>query len=626
MVQKAVERIRAFLAASLLRRIMAVTVTGLTIASLAFLLILQTMQTRFVLGEYARASIAINATLQAALENAMLKRDLPGLRRMIDDIGAQDNVAGVMILAPTGDVRFADDHALVGSRMELPAGLPASPDATPQTRFIEGPQGADILRSINPVRNKPGCTACHGSPEAHPVNGILVLDFDAAPARAYATRGALMLIGMGGVVMLLLAGALWWAVHRLVTARLEKIGEAVRAFGRGDLAARADESGEDEISGFSRAFNRMAGRLQTADTELHTALDAVESILEAAPDEIRVIGPDFRVLHANQAHLTRLGLTRDAVIGRPCFALSHGRDTPCPPTLQTCPVERILQHDAGALRFVDLFHLPDGSAMSADVIAAPVRMIVDGAPRDCVIEVIRDLDAEVEISHQQRLSEIAMLANGVAHEINTPLSSILLAVHEIRAGLPPDGDGQDLAGLVETEIRSCMDVTEGLMRLSQPGSGATMPVDMAAVANNLLRLLGPTLARAGIEARLSCADGSAMIEASDSDIRILMLNLFTNAIHAMADGGRLTITLARNDGVLSLAVADTGRGIAPEDIDKIFLPFWTKRPDGSLGRGLGLAICQQVVGRLGGRIEVRSNPGQGATFTVIFPLGEGPAA
>ncbi|MFC3119628.1 sigma 54-interacting transcriptional regulator [Jhaorihella thermophila] len=259
--------------------------------------------------------------------------------------------------------------------------------------------------------------------------------------------------------------------------------------------------------------------------------------------------------------------------------------------------------------------------MNVEVTAAPIRLPVDGATVDCVIEVIRDLDRAVEISHQQRLSEIALLANGVAHEINTPLSSILLALDTIRRDLPEGCEAHEFTNLIETEIQTCMDVSESLMRLSLPSSDTPQAVDLSAVARDTLRLVRPNLEQAGIEARAE-VPAELMIEAPDSDMRILLLNLVVNAIHAMPGGGKLAVRAARDGSGVVLEVADTGVGIPPENLKDIFLPFWTRRPDGSAGRGLGLAICRQVVERLGGDIEVESVPGKGTRFIVHLPDAE----
>ncbi|HHS93993.1 MAG TPA: hypothetical protein ENK63_01430, partial [Rhodobacterales bacterium] len=298
------------------------------------------------------------------------------------------------------------------------------------------------------------------------------------------------------------------------------------------------------------------------------------------------------------------------------YHLTHGGDEPCPSTMQPCPVVRLLRQGESGLRFSDRHQGAGGEMRNVEVTAAPIRLPVDGEIVEGVIEVIRDLDRAMEISHQQRLTEIALLANGVAHEINTPLSSISLALGALREEMPEGGESRELADLIEGEIQSCMQVTESLMRLSLPASAIVEAVDLVTVARNTLRLVRPNLQQAGIEAEV-IAPETLVIEAHDSDMRILLLNLVVNAIHAMPEGGTLTIEIAgHDDGSVTVIVADTGVGIAPDDLEDVFLPFWTQRQDGTAGRGLGLAICRQVVERMDGQIKVASELGKGARFTI----------
>ena len=613
-----IRKFDAFLGKSLQRRLIAVSALFLILASVAFMAILLLLHTRMLLGENERASLALNQSLQIALENAMLNRDLAGLSQIVDRLGAQPGIDGVMILSPEGEVRFSDRHDRIGQHLDDSDIVAALTAKTAIAAYRRGPDWADVLRSINPVRNRAACSACHGDPARHPVNGLLVVDFRAAPVVAQALRGTVILIGMGAVVMALLGLALWKATRRLVLDRLEPLAEAVRAVGQGDISTRVDPGGEDEIAALAQGFNTMAARLEAADEALRLARDALDAILAAAPDGIRVIDANFRVRHANLAHLEQMELPRSAVIGQSCYRLTHGRDRPCPATLQTCPVVRILQEGAQKLRYIDRHRRADGRFINVEVTAAPIRLPVDHEVVDCVVEVIRDLGREVELSHQQRLGEIALLANGVAHEINTPLSSILLALGTIREALPKTGEAREFADLIEREIQTCMDVTESLMRLSLPATGSADAVDLVEVAHDILRLVRPNLEQAGIIARIEAPE-RLVIEAADSDMRILVLNLVVNAIHAMANGGQLTISVSRITGGARLTVADTGVGIAAQDLEAIFLPFWTRRADGTPGRGLGLAICQQVVERLGGRIEVHSEPGKGSAFVVYLP-------
>jgi signal transduction histidine kinase len=115
--------------------------------------------------------------------------------------------------------------------------------------------------------------------------------------------------------------------------------------------------------------------------------------------------------------------------------------------------------------------------------------------------------------------------------------------------------------------------------------------------------------------------------ASESDLRMTVLNLIQNAFHAMPQGGRLTLITKRLEGRINIVVSDTGAGIAPQDLAQIFHPFFSRRADGKHGTGLGLSISRANVERDGGNISVNSELGKGSTFTVSYPdpeAGNGP--
>jgi len=120
-----------------------------------------------------------------------------------------------------------------------------------------------------------------------------------------------------------------------------------------------------------------------------------------------------------------------------------------------------------------------------------------------------------------------------------------------------------------------------------------------------------------IDAVVVSPEATVMVEADPMLMRRVIVNLLTNAVQAMPEGGKLTVTLATQPNALSMSVQDTGEGIASENLSKMFTPFFTKK---AKGQGLGLAVCKRLVDAQGGTITVLSLPGNGSTFTVTLPL------
>mgnify|MGYP001323137161 FL=1 len=158
------------------------TAAGLLSSSLIFLLIFTWLYRLELERERSAAAGQVTRLFQTSLENAMLKRDLDGLRAIVGRLGQTEGVAGVRIIAPQGEVRFASNPAWLGERLPVPS-IAAD---TPTTELLENPSGEQVMRTIKPVANKPPCQECHGPLDQHPANGILYVDFVAEPIREQA--------------------------------------------------------------------------------------------------------------------------------------------------------------------------------------------------------------------------------------------------------------------------------------------------------------------------------------------------------------------------------------------------------------------------------------------------------
>ena len=195
-----------------------------------------------------------------------------------------------------------------------------------------------------------------------------------------------------------------------------------------------------------------------------------------------------------------------------------------------------------------------------------------------------------------------------------------LTAIQARLGQPDRiGEAKEYMELVSREIERCIDVTGRLMRLSEGPTERGVLVDVGEVARGIASLLRYEAETRRIALTVDIAAGTRII-ASESEIGMVLVNLVQNAFHATAAGGRVTVSGGSGPaGEVAITVADTGRGIPPEDLARIFLPFWTRRADRSEGSGLGLSICKALVGKWHGTIAVSSRYGEGATFRLVFP-------
>lgn len=621
-------RLRIWFATRLQRKLLLAFGLPLAVVSALFLVVVSLTWRAQLIAVHARAAGQINQLMQGTLENAMLKRDIPGLEAILAGVGEQEAIARVMILNPEFEVRFSSDPARVGARIDSVETRAALARQLPQTQVLSEPGSADVLRSVDPVANRAECSACHGAAAGHPVNGLLVVDYRADTIRREALASVAGLVVMGLVAIAAASSAMWVALRRMVLDPLVQMTEASDALGRGELDARARLGGHDELASLGQAFNRMSTEISSHLGTISRSEAELQALIDAMPDGLRVIGPDFRIRRANRAFCAQVGLPPEAVTGAPCYLVSHGRDTPCPHTMVTCPVVELIEKGGTELTFRDrhLTAARDGAAHVVEVSSAQVWLAEGPGELSCVLETIRDLDVQARISQEERLSEIGLLAAGVAHEIYNPLSSVgfLISAIERRCPQPPDTRGTSPFETIRAEIGKCIEITDNLLLLSAPpGEGRTL-VEFERVVAGVLSLLNYQAQQGGITVAVALEPGLRVI-ASDSDLRMLFTNLMLNAIHAMPRGGQLRLDGWRSPGEVHLAVSDTGVGIAPANLERIFMPFWSRRADATSGRGLGLAIVRAILERHGARIAVESRLDIGSTFTITFSDPDAPA-
>ncbi|MEN8180759.1 MAG: ATP-binding protein [Pseudomonadota bacterium] len=593
------------------------TVAGFLISSLVFLGLFLVFYQSELQRERAQAARDVNRLLQSSLENAMLKRDLEGLVFIVNRLGEQPNIGGVMIADPSGKVRFSTNAERVN--LMLDEALIKSSDA--HTHFMQDEQGVEVLRSINPVYNKPQCQECHGPMEQNPVNGILVVDYNASSIRHKARETTLMLMGAGALIVVLNLLGGWWFIHRFILKPVESLSAASHSLAKGELDTRVELPGKDELSQLGNTFNQMAANLHSSMRELDEGRTFLQAMVDAIPDGLRIIDDNYNMLLVNRAFSAETGCADKQWIGEKCYKAAHNLDAPCPAELVTCPLEEI-SREGKPVKLIHHHTRCDGEGMDVEVYAAPMTIIREGKEVGLMVESIRDLTKEVRFTHQQRLSELGRLAAGVAHEIYNPLSSMKLALHSMTGLIGTEGEAENIGnylGVVEEEMDQCIQITDRLLHLSAAPVGQPQLVDIQLVVQDILSLVKWDAEEASIEIIESYPEQLLRVFASESEMRMLVLNLVQNAFHAMPSGGSLRITGSIEDGFVVVRFEDTGVGISVENMSRLFMPFFSRRADGVDGTGLGLPISKAIVESFDGVLEVESELGRGSCFIVRLP-------
>jgi len=223
--------------------------------------------------------------------------------------------------------------------------------------------------------------------------------------------------------------------------------------------------------------------------------------------------------------------------------------------------------------------------------------------------------AQEKLIRQEKLAVLGQLAGGVGHELRNPLGIISSAVYYLKL-VQPEADGKikEYYTMIEQEVRNSEKIITDLLDFARVESMVREPVSVnELVEYTLTRFPIPD----SVKVTLRLSSSMPVVFADPRQIVQVLGNLTVNACQAMPAGGRLTISARRQKGMLAIAVKDTGVGIPPENISKLFEPLFTTKTSGI---GLGLAVSQKLAEANDGRIEVKSEPGKGSTFTLVIPI------
>ncbi len=231
--------------------------------------------------------------------------------------------------------------------------------------------------------------------------------------------------------------------------------------------------------------------------------------------------------------------------------------------------------------------------------------------------------AQAKIAEAERLAMIGQLAAGVAHEINNPLSGILLYSHMLLEKMPTDDPRRDTMEKIVKETHRCRTIVKGLLDFARQTEPERKPSTINKLIDAVLAMLHSQPIFLNIKIVKDLDPELPMVEVDTSQIHQVLINIIMNAAEAMNGQGELRITTALTEDHSSVAVSirDTGCGIAPEHRSKIFEPFFTTKEVGR-GTGLGLAISYGIIQKHGGKIEVASVVGKGTTFTIRLPVAK----
>jgi len=415
-----------------------------------------------------------------------------------------------------------------------------------------------------------------------------------------------------------------YQLSRGIALPLQELIRGTREMARGNLSTSISVTSDDEIGQLTRSFNTMAAELRLRRERLLKTLEDLrrsrkeilrernfkETVFENIETGILTLTPEGLVSSINGPAQRILGLEV-----RP-------RPVPWRDLLHKWPelegvLEQGLRKVAGA-RWSEYVTIE----REGEVLTFRLALLPLGHRRHSGhILTIEDLTERVQMRQRmermERLASLGRLSAGIAHEVRNPLTGISLLLDELHDRLLGQEADQQLIRRALQEIERLEDLVGELLNFSSVNQGEMTAGDVGKVVDDLLFLLKKQFEKQGIALKADIGKNLPPVAFDANKLKQALLNLLTNAMDSMPDGGDLRVTVGAGDGGVRITIHDSGEGMTAEQMRLIFEPFYTSK---SGGTGLGLAITHNIISEHGGRIDVQSRPGQGSAFRIWLPM------
>nr|MDW7648677.1 ATP-binding protein [Nitrospiraceae bacterium] len=353
--------------------------------------------------------------------------------------------------------------------------------------------------------------------------------------------------------------------------------------------------------------------VQARTAEIVANKEYLENLLENANDVIYTLNTEGRFTYVS-SKIEAWGYQKEDLLGRPygtLLASGAGRRE---------WEERTMRLQVKQVHELEIV-TRTGEQRAVVVSLAPLHG--PGGDTLGVLGIARDMTETRKLEQQIRSSEklvsVGRLAAGVAHEMNNPLGGILNCLYNLRKGTVSASRQKEYQISMENGVERVQKIVRQLLHFSQQHEPAFVLTDINVLLDQVLALTTHLFAPNQIVLERVRDQGLPPAMVDGSMIEQVLMNLVLNAVHAMKNGGTLTIQTVVAEGVYRVEIRDTGSGISPEVLPRIFDPFFTTKREGE-GTGLGLSVSLGIAERHGGRITVKSAVGTGTTFSLYLPI------
>jgi PAS domain S-box-containing protein len=371
-------------------------------------------------------------------------------------------------------------------------------------------------------------------------------------------------------------------------------------------------AGSDELGQVSRKITQVGQQLRGVHEIFSTMRENMNSVMAGMEDGLLLFTREARAVMVSPAAEKFLGAPAGTFLGRrvnEIFPEGH-------------PLYQVLQVQGD--EFSEIAAETDLQTIEGPKrVGVSVQMIQENGERMGALMTLRDLDSIESINTQlqvsERLAAVGRITAGVAHEVKNPLNSMRLWLENLKESLPAEMDGNAMQAVqvLDKEIDRLDAVVKRFLDFTRPMEVRLESTQLAELLREVIEVAQPQLRKAKVDvAQLLPIDVPA-VYVDRALLKQAVLNLVLNAVEAMPGGGQLHLVLSRRGEMAEISVGDTGKGIPPENKQRIFQLFFTTRPGGS---GIGLASTFRIVQLLNGSIDFTSEVGRGTTFRIELPL------
>jgi two-component system sensor histidine kinase AtoS len=437
-----------------------------------------------------------------------------------------------------------------------------------------------------------------------------------------ATKNLLTLLVIAGPA-LGLSIAIFFA--RQFTGSMQVLLDATSKLKTGHLEHKI-EGLHDEFGELGNSFNEMALSLRDTIQKIEENQKRYRLLFESAGDAIFILEAEGasagRIVSANRAAADMHGYPVEELLELKI------QDLETPETAEGSP-ERIRRILSGEWIDAELSHRRrDGTVFPVEVSAG----LLEFEDQKYILTFDKDIterkQAEEALQRAERLVSVGEMAAGLAHEIKNPLAGIRFSIEVIAGELELEQEHNEILDRIIDEINRIETLLKNLLSYAAPAAPHFAPLDINEIIEAAVKTAEFSLKRPSEKLRTGeikhiqfvreLDDRLPQIAADSAKLQQVLLNLLLNAIHAIEQDGTISVeTSSDGKGFIQIVVSDTGKGIDGEDVERIFLPFFTTKAKGT---GLGLSICKRLVEQQNGTIDVAHNPKGGLAFTIILPV------